>query len=73
MNELPPKFLAVHTWQDRPATDDEPRMAEAHGYTPEELAEVLNRDNYFDIGTHRWQVVDRMVNQLRFTMKIVPK
>ena len=52
-------------------TDEEPRLVKAHGYTPEELAEVLNKYNQFEIGGQNFNVVHSNTQQLSFTMKLV--
>jgi hypothetical protein len=71
MTELPLKFLVVHVREDRPMTDDEPRMVEGHGFTPEEFAELLEKSDHFVIGGKRFDIVKRMPQQMGFMMKYV--
>ena len=71
MTELPTKFLVVHTREDRAMTDDEPRMVEGHGFTPEEFAELLEKSDHFVIGGKRFNIEKRMPQRMAFTMKYV--
>ena len=68
MKELPSKFLVVHTRHDRLMADDEPRMVKGHGFTPEEFAEVLAKNNQFKICGQHYDIVRRMPQQMAFTM-----